>query len=124
MPNADKEFFTKMDKARFPEYHHVFGRWVRSHTNLWRYGTEDFQNELGKLVKSGYKPDAYTRLQDKKLTENMKGMNTSLDHPDNASHVLMDIYHDVCNVRVTKGKLREYLTGEQSNSPETRWLGR
>jgi hypothetical protein len=40
----------------------------------------------------------------------MKGMDPSLDHPDNASHVLMDIYHDVVNFRVSKDDLRTYLS--------------
>ena len=109
MPGPDKEFFLKMDKGRFPEYHHVFGRWIRNNTGMWRSGTKQFQTDLSRIVEQGYTPDAYTRLQKRKLVENMKGMDPSLDHPDNASHVLMDIYHDVVNFRVTKEDLRGYL---------------
>ena len=100
IPDADKEFFAKMSKERFPEYHKIFGKWVRENCHLWKNGTNDFQKDLKILEEKGYVPNALQRIKNKKIS--------SLKNYENASHVLMDIYHDVCNHKVTKEELSEW----------------
>lgn len=107
LTDDDIEFFMKIDKERFPEYHFVFGKIIRQKCHFWKNNTEQFKKDLKVIIDNIYTPDSVDRLKKRNLSENMKNMTVSLNHPDNASHVLMDIFHDFLNYKINREQLEK-----------------
>ena len=96
--DGDKAIFKTTEKMGLTAFHHGAGRWIRNECNLWRDGTKEIQDGIQKILDTGYEIQAINNLLEQRLkADESDVIDYSLDHPDNASGVILDLYHDYLN---------------------------
>lgn len=95
---GDKRILKQTKKPGLAQFHHGAGRWIRNECHLLRDGTAEVQEDIQKVLDSGYEIDSITELLQQRLqAEPNDSVDYSLEHPDNASGVILDLYQDYLN---------------------------
>ena len=94
----DKATIRASSKKDLIRFHHSLGRWIRNECRLWADGTADVQEDIQKILDAGYVIHKVEDTLLRKIAEGEdEGIDYSLNHPDNASGVILDLYHDYLN---------------------------
>ena len=80
--------------------HGNFGMWVRNSCGLWQpNGIDDIQKDIKNIRRSGIMLPYCDMLEAEAQKQKDSMVDYSLDHPDNISGVILEIYHDILNDR-------------------------
>ena len=98
--DGDRAYFIKTKRNDTISLHHSFGRWIRNNCGLWEEnGLVDIQKDIKRIRNNDVRIDACEYLEEEGKKSKNIGTDYSLDHPDNVSSVIIEVYHDILNDR-------------------------
>lgn len=105
---SEIEKFRNHPRSDLCQYHDSFGRWIRNNCGLWSEGgLEEIKADIQKILDNHIRIDAVIVLENiaKDYAARGSDIDCSLDHPDNISSIIMEIYHDLLNDNIHQDEI-------------------
>lgn len=72
-------------------------KWVRNNCDLWKCGTSDIETDIHLLADCGYPSKVLNYLMEQKIKNGSSIIDYNLNHPDNCSIVVLEMYVNFLN---------------------------
>ena len=71
--------------------------WVRNNCDLWKCGTSDIESDIHLLADCGHTSEVVNYLMEQKIKDSHSPIDYNLNHPDNCSIVVLEMYVNFLN---------------------------